>query len=115
MRPRRRGTHRTLAALAAMLPLALAASTVAAPTAGAVPAETAAQAPAGKDKGDGKGEKGKGGKGTPSQPEISAREKKTIGADGLTFKDSDGKGSLDPYTRTGGSRPPTGRPTSRGA
>lgn len=87
MRPQRRGhtRHRSLATLATMLPLALVASTASIPA-----AEAAPTAPAGRSDQRTK-------TGDRPQPLISARSKKTIEVDGLTFKDSDASGTLDPY------------------
>lgn len=91
MRTQRRGHHRSLAVFAAMLPLAVA-GTLAVPAAEAAPASSPSLA-----QGDGHRDGKKDKKPTTAQPTISAKTKKTLKVDGLTFKDSNGNGTLDGY------------------
>ena len=93
MRPQRRGT-RSLAVFAAMLPLALVASTAAAPAADAAPSPSLT---AHRDRDKNEKHKNKNDKNKQAQPAISARAKKTITVDGRQFKDSNGNGALDAY------------------
>ena len=97
MSPRRRGT-RSLAVFAAMLPLALVAST-ATPSAGAAPSPSlSAHGDRDTHKNSKRDKRDKHDKrDRQNQPPISARAKETITVDGRQFKDSNGNGELDAY------------------